>query len=106
MGECLDVIFGKELLLPSNIGHKSSTNDEYGFLYAVNTVLMLRALNVEYLSIDTELGHRVNNAKERRNGFGFLSYFRFVDLQLQLVMLEVLFDLLSIDIIDILVRHS
>ena len=32
MGECLDVISGKSLLLPSNIGDESSTNDQYGFL--------------------------------------------------------------------------
>ena len=32
MGECLDVIFGKVELLPSDVSYESSTNNKHGFL--------------------------------------------------------------------------
>ena len=58
MGECLDVIFGKVELLPSNVSNQSSTNDKYGFLCKVNIISSKPGtLNCEYLPIDAELSH-------------------------------------------------
>ena len=33
MGECLDIIFGNSELLPSNISHKASSDDQNGLLF-------------------------------------------------------------------------
>ena len=44
MGECLDIIFGNSELLPSNISHKASSNDQDGFLCRlVNTAVKDRS---------------------------------------------------------------
>lgn len=58
MGECLDVIFGKVELLPSNVSHKSSAHNEHRFLCRVSDVPSRREdLEGEYLSVDAELRH-------------------------------------------------
>lgn len=52
----------------------------------------------EYLSIDAEFRHGIDDAQEGWNGLGLFSNLGLVDLQIQIVMLEVLLNLLSIDI--------
>ena len=63
MGECLDIISGKSELLPSNISHKASSNDQYRFLYPLVNTAVCRQKPVrnekcgEYLAINPEFGH-------------------------------------------------
>lgn len=50
-----------------------------------------------YLSDDSELSHAIGNFEERFNRFGLLSNRRLVNLELQVIMVEVLFDLGTVE---------
>jgi hypothetical protein len=71
-------------VLPGNVGDQSTTNDQDGLL-----------------AVDTELVHRVNDAQEGVNGLGLLADHGLVDGKLELVVIEVLLDLVSVDIEDV-----
>lgn len=66
---------------------------------------MFGVLNCEYLSIDTKLGHRINNAQKGGDRFCLLPNLRLVNLEIQCVVFKILLDLVSIDIVHILVRY-
>ncbi len=59
----------------------------------------------EYLPINAELGHGVDDAQECGDSLCLLSDLGLVDLELETVVLEILFDLLAVDIIDVQVCH-
>lgn len=71
-------------VLPGNVGDQSTTNDQDGLL-----------------AVDTELVHRVNDAQEGVHGLGLLANHGLVDGKLELVVVEVLLDLVSVDIEDV-----
>ena len=76
-------------VLPGNVGDQTTTNDQDGLL-----------------AVDTELVHRVNDAQEGVNGLGLLANHGLVDGKLELVVVEVLLDLVSVDIEDVGVHDS
>ena len=58
-------------------------------------------MNGEYLAVYTELGHGIHDAQKGRDSLGLLTNLSFVDLEIKTMMLEVIFDLLSIDIVHV-----
>jgi hypothetical protein len=76
-------------VLPGNVGDQTTTNDQDGLL-----------------AVDTELVHRVNDAQEGVNGLGLLANHGRVDGKLELVVVEVLLDLVSVDIEDVGIHDS
>lgn len=71
-------------VLPGNVGDQSTTNDQNGLL-----------------AVDTELVHRVNDAQEGVDRLGLLADHGLVDGKLELVVVEVLLDLVSVNIKDV-----
>ena len=59
-----------------------------------------------YLSVDAEFSHGVDDAQECRDSLCLLSNLRFVDLELKAIMLEIFFNLLAIDIVDVQVGYG
>ena len=58
------------------------------------------------LADDTEVGHGVHDAQEGIDGLGLLSDPGLVDLELQLVVVEVLLHLLSVQVVDVQVHDG
>ena len=57
------------------------------------------------LSVNPELSHRVNDTEKSRDCLCLLSNFCFVDFQFEPIMLKVPFHLLSIHVVDVLIRY-
>lgn len=113
MGECLDIISGKWQLLPSNISYKASPNDQDGFLFRLVNLTVLGSgiarrneKYCEYLANDSKLCHRVYNAQKGGNGLRLLADLGLVYLEFKAVVLEVLFDLITVHIVHVQVSDS
>ena len=110
MGECLDAIFGNSELLPSNVSHKPAPNHQHWLLDKVNKQLYTKSLIAgEYLARNSKSRHRINDAQQCWNRLGFFSNLGLMYCQVQIVMLEVLFQLLTIYVKHVLVgdcEHS
>ena len=61
---------------------------------------------IAYLPKDAKLGHGVDNAQERVDRLRFLADHRFMDIELDLIMIEVLLHLFAIDTEDVEVHDS
>jgi hypothetical protein len=59
-----------------------------------------------YLPINTKLRHRVNDTEESRDSLRLLSNLGLVHFQLETIVLEVPLHLLSVHIVDVLVRDG
>lgn len=60
----------------------------------------------EYLANDSKVGHGVDDAQEGRNGFRFFPNLGLVNLELQVVMLKVFLDLISVQIVYVQIGHG
>ena len=108
MGECLDIISGNGVFLPSNVGNKATTNDQHRLLLHVSEEIdeSVPEDSDEYLSVDTKLSHRVHDAQKCWNSLCLLSNLGLVDFQLEVVEFEVFLDLVSVYIVDIHISHG
>ena len=59
-----------------------------------------------YLSVDAKFSHGVDDAQEGWDSLCLLSNLRFMDLELEAIVLEILFNLLAIDIVDVQVGYG
>jgi len=85
MGECLDAISSLRVFLPSNIGHKTTTDNK-------NRLLVKHQPELQHtdktsgqganFAIYSELIHRIHNAQESGNCLGFFANLGLVDLEL------------------------
>jgi hypothetical protein len=57
-----------------------------------------------FFANDAEVGHGVDNAQQRIHRFGLLSDHGLVDLKLQLVVVEVLLHLFTVQVVDVQVH--
>ena len=89
------------LFLPGNICDQSTADDEYRFLEHVSFSLACQGKVSSYLSIDSKLRHRINDAQEGVNGFGLFPNHGLVDVEIDLVMVEIRLHPLAIDVEDV-----
>lgn len=59
-----------------------------------------------YLSVNPELGHRIDNAQKSLNALRLLANHRLVNIKLDVVLIKVSLQLLAVDIEDVLVHDS
>lgn len=92
-------------ILPSNVGHQTSTLFELAF---ATTHLHGSTYNNKnrLLADDTKVGHRVDNAQKSVHGLGLLANHGLVDRQGELVVIKVLLHLSAVDVVDVQVHNS
>ena len=60
----------------------------------------------EYLAIDSEFSHGVDNTQEGWDSLSLLANLGLMDLELKLMVFKVSLDLLAVDVVDIQVGHG
>lgn len=63
-------------------------------------------MHITYLAIDAEFSHGVNDAQESRHGLGLLANHGLVNLEIELVVVKVLLNLVTVDIEDVLIHDG